>query len=326
MKPSRIVDAEFTSELIPRPMPYGVLLPDGYDDTEESFPLLYDLYPAVFYNEGSTRLKLAQMMYRQLWNDGRLPRMVVVAPSVDVSLYLNHGAGAEKWEQLLIGPFLSHLRKEYRLWPDRRGLLATGRSAGGAITLRLGLKYPEVFGGIAPMEPGIEAAFAVKDIAFEDKFWRSPRQYENIDEEAWALNNPLNIAVANAEKIRSYNPGIYLECGDEDSFRLHRGTELMHRVLWDNGIPHEYHLVRGADHLGSSLGPRTQEALAFLGKLVNPPPPDPIVQTLRMRVGAVREQAEKMIPNDPKLGKLIMAIMTDVRRQSEQALRQLENR
>jgi S-formylglutathione hydrolase len=310
-------------------MPYAVLLPDGYDDTEESFPLLYYLHGGG--SDGPTTLKLMQVFIKQVWNDGRLPRLVVVAPTAGGSFYMDFRDGSQKWEQLLIGPFLSHIRKEYRVSQDRRGLFATGPSMGGAGTLRLGLKYPEIFGGIAAMEPGIEAAFAFKDIEFEDKFWRSQELYKilfgkPVDEEYWALNNPLNIAIANAEKIRSYKLGIYLECGDEDSFRLDRGTELMHRVLRDNGIPHEYHLVRGADHLGLSIGPRTQEALSFLGKLINPPPPDPIVVTLRKRIAELRTQAEKMIPNDPKIAELRMAIINDVQKQSEQALKQLENR
>ena len=57
---------------------------------------------------------------------------------------------------------------------------------------------------------------------------------------------------------------IYLEVGDKDYINLHDGTEYMHRMLWDNDIRHEYHLVRWADHVGLSMDRRLKEALKFL--------------------------------------------------------------
>ena len=58
-------------------------------------------------------------------------------------------------------------------------------------------------------------------------------------------------------------------------FLLFEGSEFLHRVLYDAGIKHEYHLVRGADHLGRTVRPRSMEALQFLTRDLIPPPPDP---------------------------------------------------
>ena len=44
---------------------------------------------------------------------------------------------------------------------------------------------------------------------------------------------------------------------------------------WDNKVKHEYHLVRGADHVGRTLTPRTKEALRFLARTLQPPSRDP---------------------------------------------------
>jgi hypothetical protein len=49
-------------------------------------------------------------------------------------------------------------------------------------------------------------------------------------------------------------------------------------------VEHEYHLVHGADHVGQSLIPRNLEALAFLTRCLNPPPPDPLVQQYRKTI------------------------------------------
>ena len=39
----------------------------------------------------------------------------------------------------------------------------------------------------------------------------------------------------------------------------------------DAGISHEYRLVKGADHVGASLVPRSLDAFAFIGRQLNPP-------------------------------------------------------
>ena len=105
-----------------------------------------------------------------------------------------------------------------------------------------------------------------------------------VDPAYWEANNPASIAKANAQRIIRSGMQIYLDVGDHDMFGLHEGTEFLHRVLWDNGIEHEYHLVHGADHVGRSLRPRNIEALEFFERVLNPPGPDPQVEQTRKTV------------------------------------------
>jgi len=89
----------------------------------------------------------------------------------------------------------------------------------------------------------------------------------------FTANNPANLAIANADAIRASGLAIYIEAGDEDLFDLHDGAEFLHRVLWDLDISHEYHLVRGADHVGPTLLPRMRRAYAWAGSVLTPPNP-----------------------------------------------------
>ena len=68
---------------------------------------------------------------------------------------------------------------------------------------------------------------------------------------------------------------IYLEVGDDDALLFQDGTEFLHRVLWDLGVPHEYRLTAGADHVGPSLVPRIREAFRWLGERIAPSVPGP---------------------------------------------------
>jgi len=294
---SRTIDAEFSSTLVPSPVKYTVLLHDLYDNSDEPMPLLFHLHGGN--GNGHDFVSTTQVVFDAMWRDGELPPVVVVAPSVRRSFYMDYRDGSQKWETLLVGPFLAHIRARYRVLPERNGTFLLGISMGGMGGLRMAFKHRELFGGVAAMEPGIEPALAFRDIKLEDRFWRSEELFAEIygkpvDEAYWAANNPANIAQSDLQGLAKSKLGIYLEVGDEDSFGLDRGTEFLHRVLRDGGVPHEYHLVRGGDHLGRTLQPRLREALGFIGSQVNPPPPDPIVAGLRKQIAAWKEQAERI--------------------------------
>jgi hypothetical protein len=56
---------------------------------------------------------------------------------------------------------------------------------------------------------------------------------------------------------------------------------------------HEYHLVRGANHLGRTLGPRAEEALQFLGRVIDPPRPDPVADDLNQVIAKWKIEFEE---------------------------------
>jgi S-formylglutathione hydrolase len=284
MTESRLIESSFEDSLVPNPVEYAVLLPKEYDDGSE-FPLLFFLHGG---RGDRTFLNRTRPRFDDLWEKGLLPPLVVVTPSVSQRcFYMDYKDGTENWEQFVIGPFLEHLRQTYSVSNKRESTFISGVSMGGMGTLRIGLKHPELFAAMAALEPGIEPALAFKDIKLEDRFWRQPELFEvafgkPVDEAYWQANNPANIVMTQADNIRNSGIAIYLECGDEDAFGLHRGTEFLHRVLWDHNIKHEYHLVRGGEHVGKSVGPRISEALQFITRVINPPEQDPFAEKLRI--------------------------------------------
>ena len=124
------------------------------------------------------------------------------------------------------------------------------------------------------MKPGIEPALAYDYITLRDKFSRPDTLIKQIygdpiDKDYWAANHPTTIIKKDPSRLLGL--GIYLEVGDQDTLYLNHGTEFVHRVLFDAGISHEYRLVKGADHVGPSLAPRSLDAFAFIGRQLNPP-------------------------------------------------------
>ncbi|HEY2572448.1 MAG TPA: alpha/beta hydrolase-fold protein [Verrucomicrobiaceae bacterium] len=300
---SRILDLEMDSELVPGPVRYSVLLPPDYDSIKEPMPLLFDLHGGGGSREN---LKAQRGIFEDVWKDGSVPPMVVVMPSVtERGFYMDFRDGSEKWESFLTGPFLAKLRSDYKVRADAKATMLTGASMGGMGSLRIAFKHPAMFGAVAGMEPGIEPVLHWKDIRLKHRFWRGDqlmyRAFGNpVDEVFWEENNPAAIVVANAAKLRDSGLQIYLEAGDEDLFWLYEGAEFLHQTLWDKKVKHEYHLVRGADHVGRSLIPRTKEALRFLARTLQPPARDPIVERSRAKIDPLKNRVrEKDHYNEP---------------------------
>lgn len=291
---SQLLDAKLDTRLVPSPVEYAVLLPDGYETAKEPLPLLLFLHGG-----GGDKSFLGRMRatFDEMWKSGTLPPMVVVTPSAARSFYMDYKDGSQKWETFMVTEFLDHLRTKYKVSRERRGTLLFGISMGGMGALRLGFKYPEKFGGLVAMEPGIDPVLRWKDLSSRYKFYRGPDLMETIygkpfDEAYWDANNVATIAVGSADKLRAAGLGIYFEAGDEDMFYLHEAAEYLHRILWDRKIPHEYHLVHGADHVGRTIRPRAMEGLAFLARLLNPPPPDQEVEATRKRLEPLKKAVE----------------------------------
>lgn len=270
---SELIGAEVESEIVPSPVEYNILLPPGYASSSKPLPLVLNLHGGGGSREALTR---QAPLLDELWEKGELPEMVIVTPSVTArGFYMDYKDGSEKWETFIVGPFLDHLRETYNVTKDPKETFITGISMGGMGSARMAFKYPEKFGAVAAMEPGIEPILKWEDMRTKHRFWRADGLFERtygkpVDPEYWAANNPASIVATQAAKIRNSGLQIYLEAGDEDQFWLYEGTEFLHRTLWDNRVKHEYHLVRGADHVGASMKERTTEAYQFLARTLKP--------------------------------------------------------
>lgn len=269
---SQLILSELASDLVPGTVEYAVLAPDGYQSMK-GLPLILNLHGG-----GGSRDRLGRQraLWDRLWNSKQIPAVIVVMPSVTArGFYMNFRDGTERWEDFIIGPFLEHLRTTYPVTRDPKKTFLMGASMGGMGSLRIAFRYPDRFGAVAALEPGIEPILKWQDMRPKHRFWRDDKLFERaygkpVDAGYWAKNNPASMVVESADRIRESGLQIYVEAGDEDQFWLYEGAEFLHQILWQQKIKHEYHLVRGADHVGPSLGPRSEEAIKFLIRSYEP--------------------------------------------------------
>lgn len=285
-----LIRADFTCSEVPEPIEYAVLRPNESGDP--ALPLLL-----LLHGGGQSReyLDRVRPTLQRAWTEGTLPPLLVATPSLPQrALYMNFLDGSERWEDALLGPFLERVRARHGASAERQRTLVCGPALGGMASLRFAFKHPQLFAGVAALEPSVEPVLDYDQIQPRDRFWRNERLLQPaygtpIDGALWRANHPTAIAHDGADALRAAQLAIYLECGDEDSFGLYRGVEYLHRVLFDRRIAHEYRLVRGADHLGATMPGRFLDAMRFLMRVLNPPPPDPHVAELREYVRKLKQ-------------------------------------
>jgi S-formylglutathione hydrolase len=221
---------------------------------------------------GSSRfLETCQAQFVACWAESSLPDLVAVTPSAGWSLYLDRFDGSEQWETFLLDELVPHIRKQ--TGSTAGPLVLGGISVGALASLRMAFRRPELIRAVLAVEPTIEAALRPEDVPLRDRVHlpaavRRRLFGDPIDPGYWLANHPPELAGRNGAAIAAARTAIYLECGDQDQFHAQYGAELLHRRLFDVGISHEYRLVRGANHVGPTVGPRIHDALRFLGRVL----------------------------------------------------------
>jgi S-formylglutathione hydrolase len=172
---SKLIDAALKSDLVPRDVEYSVIIPDGHEN-KKALPLVLNLHGGRGSRE---RLKTQKVLWDRLWADERIPPMVVAMPSVRRRcFYMDFKDGSEKWETFITDPFLKHLRDTSPVTDDPKRTFLMGASMGGMGSLRMAFRYPDKFGAVAALEPGIEPILKWEEMRPKHRFWREEELFE----------------------------------------------------------------------------------------------------------------------------------------------------
>ena len=296
----RLIHAEMETELVPSPARFDVLLPPNYETLEKPLPIVIWLHGGGG-GVGHLERRIREHV-ESAWALGVLSPAVIVTPITGSSYYIDWNDGSQAWESFIIGELLKHIREQYNVRRDRGGAVLAGASAGGQGTLRIALRNPEIFVAAAAMEPGFQPILSFDEFdtgRFSPSAaaqFLTPRFGNPVDEDYWAERHPPAIVLRHAERIRESGLQLRIEAGDEDANLTWLSAELLHRLLFDAAIPHEYYIERGAAHTGRSIPRRLHLSFDFLNRALNPQGRDPAAE--RHLEGAKRNgRFRSRVPN-----------------------------
>jgi len=260
---------DMPSKLLKTDVKYSVYLPDGYQDSERKYPIVYLLNGYTGDERDWIQFGNMQNIMDEGIANSDFPAMIVVMPDGDDRLYINKADGTYPYGDMLIEELVPFIESKYRVRSEKQFRAVSGLSMGGAGCLMLAFKHHDLFGTVAAYSAAIrideEFMAYQKGDGWDNYFGRAfGTGLEGKDRitDYYRQNNVLDLAKnTSINAMNSLN--IYFDCGDDDY--LSPGNAHLHLLLKERGINHEFRMNQGA-HTWPYWRENLPIGMAFIGK------------------------------------------------------------
>ncbi|KAI7258584.1 hypothetical protein KC345_g10526 [Hortaea werneckii] len=262
---SEIRNTSFHSQALDQDMRLSLYLPKGYS-AGQHYPVLYFIH-----GYGGKETDMMDNLGMNLNADhlietGQIEPLIMVFPQMDNSYGLNSSPAYAvndpgdplttyngMYEDYLVKDVVNYVDAHFSTIADRDNRFIGGVSMGGFISLHSALLHSDVYSRAGGHSPGL----FLNDwsaVGGETGLKRFLYPTEEIRQE----RDPLIFA----KDMDLSSLAVYLDCGDEDSYRFYEGTEQLYKLLKSKGVAAEYHLEKGK-HDGECWQSHMDEYLIF---------------------------------------------------------------
>ena len=235
----------FYSQIAQTRISYHIFLPDAYDrHPEQRFPVIYWLHGSG--PRPTSGIPYIVKWFRDAMQDGHIPPALIVFPYGPRSMWCDSKDGRIPIESVLIHELIPDVDATFRTRPQRGSRLIEGFSMGGYGALRLGFKYPHLFGAISSLSGGPLQPVFTFSVRASDRMRRQVLQrIYGGDMAYFKAQSPWRLAEQNADAIRG-RIHIRLVIGDQDAMIFVTRQFVAH--LQELGIPHRFIVLPDVGH------------------------------------------------------------------------------
>lgn len=232
------------SEILKMDRRYSIYLPPGYEESDQSYPVLYLLHGSGDDHTGWVQFGQVQHIADKAIAEGLAPHLIIVMPDANTSRrgYFNDIKGDFNYEDFFFKELIPHIEKTYKVRTERRYRAISGLSMGGGGTIFYSLHHPEMFAAAAPLSA---STGSWEKGQLKSRLGQSADiSEEKIDEyfKRHSVEGILsNASKEETDKFKSIR--WYISCGDDDF--LYEGNSLMHIAFRKAEITHEYRVKDG---------------------------------------------------------------------------------
>ncbi|MEL6896542.1 MAG: alpha/beta hydrolase-fold protein [Planctomycetota bacterium] len=250
--------ATFDSRIAKAKVGYLILLPEGYETSQTRYPVVYYLHggrPGSETKGAGVAKEIHGISKRQ-----SLAPVIYVFPNGGPVSHYNvpdrigvEGKPDAVGADVLIRELIPHIDKTYRTIADRQHRGMEGFSQGGRATMRLSLRYPELFGSVAAGGGGY---------ATEKKISESPDGAESKELRFAMGDNTWDLARAYAKREDAPKLNLMIYVGTK-GFNYQNNREYM-EFLKQLSIAHTPLIVPGVPHSATGIyQQRGEEIMRF---------------------------------------------------------------
>ncbi len=237
-----VIDDSLFSPSLNSTTKYTIMLPAGYAESTERFPVLYLLHG--YSGDHTNWVKLTRLAkYAEHY------KYIIVSPDGKNGWYTNsYTASNSKFESAIIEDLIPHIDTHYKTDTSRNSRSIAGLSMGGYGAIKFALKYPSMFFFAGGISPAIQVPYSLEDSLFyatrSKGLVKSVQDaFGNVRNETWNRNDVFYLA---EEAQQDNAPYIYLAVGSQDGLTEIIGeTHRMADTLRKTGIPFEMHETAG---------------------------------------------------------------------------------
>ncbi|MDE5676161.1 MAG: esterase family protein [Muribaculaceae bacterium] len=238
---SKVINAEMPSKILGENKTYTIYLPEGYDNDDTRYPVLYLLHGAWGNDRDWTEKGTMQEITDLTVRSGTALPMIVVMPDASG---IDENYGGERmgyfnvpgwnYEDYFFNELIPYIDATYRTKADKTGRAIAGLSMGGGGTVAYAQKHPEYFSsacslsglvGLCDQRPDDNGSDFYKSLALNDQ----AKYVDNADPDT-----------TDALKTVRW----YADCGDDDF--LADANLAFYTSMRRKGIPIEYRMRDGA--------------------------------------------------------------------------------
>lgn len=240
---SRLIECKMESKLLGAVKEYSIYLPDGYDKSDRSYPVLYLLHGANGTHTSWPTSGNAKRIIDGVIKEGRSVPMVIVMPDASGEGKDHNGLNFGYFDQTnwpyerhFIEEFIPYIESTYRIKADKRTRAIAGLSMGGYGTMFYTMRHPELFSSACPISARMSGTPYNKNRSYTDEYISTLDSLAGV-KIAQSLSDEQ---VAALRQVR-----LRVDCGDDDY--LFDGNVDFVRALRSHKIPVEFR-VRDGGH------------------------------------------------------------------------------
>jgi len=224
----------FFSAALQRDLSYEVVLPVGYAESQQRYPVLYLLHGWA--GDETNWVNLTHLV--ELASKYRL---LIVTPRAENSWYVNSATTpADRYEDAITHDLIAEIDANYRTIASQHERAVAGLSMGGYGAMLYTLKHPELFGVAASLSGAFAGPAGIEDVMPQlkpstDAAFGPPGSAERRDDDldTWiARDDPSSL------------PYLFLECGTTDP--LLASNRRVVAQLSARRFAYEYHEMPGS--------------------------------------------------------------------------------
>ncbi len=244
----RVQKVTFHSEALGKDMKFNVYLPPNYDSSKR-YPALY-LFHGYGGDENVWMPGLGvDAAADELLREGKIDPLIIVSPQIDNSYGFN-SASEGNYGDYIDQDLIRYVDGHFSTVNAKEGRYIGGLSMGGWVALYHAFAHPELFSKAGGHSPAVW----MDDWADTGglKNWIYPTEEVRKTRDPYLLADTADLS----------GMSVYLDCGDDDSYKFYQGSEALDAKLRSKGVRSEYHPGPGG-HDGEYWSSHAKDYLLF---------------------------------------------------------------